>query len=145
MKQLNEKVAIVTGAGQGIGKGIAMCLAKRGVKVVCTGRREAPIQQTVAEIEELGGQGLAMTCDSADRARGGIPGRPGLLLLLRPVRDRGRRQLHHAVARDAGKRNERRPAPPFRRLGRAAPVRRGAFLCETGLSPAFTRLGASAL
>ena len=69
MKQLNEKVAIVTGAGQGIGKGIAMCLAKRGVKVVCTGRREAPIQQTVAEIEELGGQGLAMTCDSADRAR----------------------------------------------------------------------------
>ena len=38
MKQLNEKVAIVTGAGQGI----AMCLAKRGVKVVCTGRREAP-------------------------------------------------------------------------------------------------------
>lgn len=42
MKQLNEKVAIVTGAGQGIGKGIAMCLAKRGVKVVCTGRREAP-------------------------------------------------------------------------------------------------------
>ena len=69
MKQLNEKVAIVTGAGQGIGKGIALCLAKRGVKVVCTGRREAPIQQTVAEIEELGGQGLAMTCDSAVRAR----------------------------------------------------------------------------
>ena len=99
MKQLNEKVAIVTGAGQGIGKGIAMCLAKRGVKVVCTGRREAPIQQTVAEIEELGGQGLAMTCDSADRARGGVPGRPGLLLLLRPVRDHRRRQLHHAVAR----------------------------------------------
>ena len=42
IKQLNEKVAIVTGAGQGIGRGIAMCLAKRGVKVVCTGRREAP-------------------------------------------------------------------------------------------------------
>ena len=102
MQQLNEKVAIVTGAGQGIGKGIAMCLAKRGVKVVCTGRREAPIQQTVAEIEEAGGQGLAMTCDSADRARGGVPGRPRLLLLLRPVRNRGRRQLHHAVARDAG-------------------------------------------
>ena len=44
MKQLNEKVAIVTGAGQGIGKGIALCLAKRGVKVVCTGRRLEPIE-----------------------------------------------------------------------------------------------------
>ena len=58
MKQLNEKVAVVTGAGQGIGKGIALCLAKRGVKVVCTGRREAPIQQTVAEIEEADGQAI---------------------------------------------------------------------------------------
>lgn len=38
MKQLNEKVAIVTGAGQGIGKGIALCLAKRGVKIVATGK-----------------------------------------------------------------------------------------------------------
>ena len=38
MKQLKEKVAIVTGAGQGIGKGIALCLAKRGVKVIATGR-----------------------------------------------------------------------------------------------------------
>jgi len=69
MKQLNEKVAIVTGAGQGIGKGIALVLARRGVKVVCTGRRLEPIEQTVAEIKAEGGEGFAMTCDSADRAR----------------------------------------------------------------------------
>ena len=56
MKQLNEKVAIVTGAGQGIGKGIALCLAKRGVKVVCTGRRPEPIEETVAEIKAAGGE-----------------------------------------------------------------------------------------
>ena len=69
MKQLNEKVAIVTGAGQGIGKGIALVLARRGVKVVCTGRRLEPIEQTVAEIKAEGGEGFAMTCDSGDRAR----------------------------------------------------------------------------
>ena len=69
MKQLNEKVAIVTGAGQGIGKGIALCLARRGVKIIATGRRLEPIEQTIAEIKALGGEGFAMTCDSADRAR----------------------------------------------------------------------------
>ena len=46
VKQLNEKVAIVTGAGQGIGKGIALCLARRGVKVIATGRRPEPIALT---------------------------------------------------------------------------------------------------
>ena len=69
MKQLNEKVAIVTGAGQGIGKGIALCLAKRGVKVIATGRRLEPIEATIAEIKALGGDGFAMSCDSADRTR----------------------------------------------------------------------------
>ena len=67
MKQLNEKVAVVTGAGQGIGKGIALCLAKRGVKVIATGRH--PLRATIAEIRQLGGEGFAMTCDSADRER----------------------------------------------------------------------------
>ena len=69
MKQLNEKVAIVTGAGQGIGEGIALCLAKRGVKVVCTGRRLEPIEDTVAQIKAFGGEAFAMTCDSSDRER----------------------------------------------------------------------------
>ena len=53
MKQLNEKVAIVTGAGQGIGKGIALCLAKRGCKIIATGRRLEPIEATIAEIKNL--------------------------------------------------------------------------------------------
>ncbi len=43
-------------------------LQKR-VKVIATGRRAEPIEQTIAEIKELGGEGFAMTCDSADRAR----------------------------------------------------------------------------
>ncbi len=67
MKQLNEKVAIITGAGQGIGKGIALCLAKRGVKIVCVGRRIDPISQTAKEIEDLGGKAIAISCNTADR------------------------------------------------------------------------------
>ena len=69
MKQLNEKVAIVTGAGQGIGKGIALCLAKRGVKIVCVGRRPEPIEETAQEIRALGGESFSMTCNTADRGR----------------------------------------------------------------------------
>lgn len=69
MKQLNEKVAIITGAGQGIGKGIALCLAKRGVKIVCIGRRLEPIEQTAKEIKELGGESIAISCDTADREK----------------------------------------------------------------------------
>ena len=69
MKQLNEKVAIVTGAGQGIGKGIALCLGERGVKVVCVGRRLEPIEQTAKEIKDNGGEAFAMTGDTSDRPR----------------------------------------------------------------------------
>ena len=69
MKQLNEKVAIVTGAGQGIGKGIALCLAKRGVKIVCVGRRPEPIEETAQEIRALGGESFSMTCNTAERER----------------------------------------------------------------------------
>lgn len=67
MKELNEKVAIVTGAGQGIGKGIALSLAKRGTKVVCVGRRIEPITETANEIKKLGGEAIAISCDVAER------------------------------------------------------------------------------
>ncbi|MCD8200255.1 MAG: SDR family oxidoreductase [Coriobacteriaceae bacterium] len=69
MKQLNEKVAIITGGGQGIGKGIATCLAKRGVNIVITGRRPGPIEESIEEIKALGVDGLALPCDSSDRDR----------------------------------------------------------------------------
>ena len=68
---LTGQVAIVTGASRGIGKGLALGLARAGAAVVCAARtvREAPdglpgtIHATVAEIEAEGGSALAVRCD----------------------------------------------------------------------------------
>jgi len=54
---------MVTGAGRGMGKGIARALAEQGATLYITGRDEAALAQTVAEIEALGGRGQALLCD----------------------------------------------------------------------------------
>lgn len=68
MAQLLDKVALITGAGQGVGQGIAFAMAAAGAKVVVTGRTLEKLEKTVAEIESRGGKALALTCDvkSAD-------------------------------------------------------------------------------
>lgn len=48
-ERLNNKVAVVTGGGTGIGKAIALRYAKEGAKVVITGRRESKLQEVAAE------------------------------------------------------------------------------------------------
>ena len=61
---LAGKVALITGAGQGIGQGIAFSLAKRGVKVVAVGRTLSKCENTVAQIKErFGEEALAIECD----------------------------------------------------------------------------------
>ncbi|HXG29332.1 MAG TPA: SDR family oxidoreductase [Nevskiales bacterium] len=63
MGKLNNKIALVTGAGQGVGQGIAFALAAEGAAVAVTGRTLAKVEATAAEIERRGGRALALECD----------------------------------------------------------------------------------
>jgi 3-oxoacyl-[acyl-carrier protein] reductase len=60
---LKGQVGVVTGAGRGIGRAIAMAYAKAGMSVVCAARSPDQIDDTVASIEAAGGAALACACD----------------------------------------------------------------------------------
>jgi len=63
MPDLHHQTAIVTGGGSGIGRGVALALAGEGVNVVVCGRRPAPLEKTIAHIQQQGGQVLAVPAD----------------------------------------------------------------------------------
>lgn len=64
---LEEKIAVVTGAGRGIGRGIALALAREGAMVVVNynGSKESA-EGVVAEIEKAGGKAAALQCNVSD-------------------------------------------------------------------------------
>jgi NAD(P)-dependent dehydrogenase (short-subunit alcohol dehydrogenase family) len=68
MGQLDNKVAIVTGGGTGIGKYSALALLQEGCAVVVAGRRAEPLEQTVAEAGAAGERALAVPTDVGDPA-----------------------------------------------------------------------------
>jgi NAD(P)-dependent dehydrogenase (short-subunit alcohol dehydrogenase family) len=60
---LEGKVALVTGAGQGVGQGIAFALAAEGAKIAAAGRTLRKLEATCAEIARRGGEAIAIPCD----------------------------------------------------------------------------------
>ena len=66
MKPLTGKIALITGAGQGVGQGIAFALADTGAKVAVTGRTLSKVVSTCKEIRSRGGDAIAIECDVKD-------------------------------------------------------------------------------
>ncbi len=66
--KFQDKVAVVTGAGQGLGAGFAKAFAAEGAKVALIGRTVSKVEGVAAEINAAGGNALAVGCDIGDAA-----------------------------------------------------------------------------
>ena len=66
MTDLKNKNALITGAGKGIGKAIAIALAKEGVNVILVARTQSDLDEVANEVNKLGVQSVALTADVSD-------------------------------------------------------------------------------
>ncbi len=61
--RLEGQVAVITGAGRGIGRAIALTYAREGAKLALAGRSESDLEESVAAIAEMGGEAIAVRTD----------------------------------------------------------------------------------
>jgi len=63
---LKNKVMLITGAGSGLGKALAVAAGQAGAKVICAGRRKDRVEKTAEEVTQAGGVGQAVEMDVTD-------------------------------------------------------------------------------
>ena len=82
--RLDGRVALVTGAGKGLGASISMAYAKAGASVVLLGRTESYLQETADSIRQDGGEASVIVCDVTDdqKLRNAIDGLSRLDILV---------------------------------------------------------------
>lgn len=68
-RNLNKKVAVITGASQGLGRSVAIKLAALGAHTVLLARRPGPLSQTAEAIRASGGEASTYPCDVSDSAQ----------------------------------------------------------------------------
>jgi 3-oxoacyl-[acyl-carrier protein] reductase len=68
MKQLENQIAVVTGAGRGIGRAIALKFASEGADVVCVSRTAENSEKVAGEVRALGRKAWALAVDVSDTA-----------------------------------------------------------------------------
>jgi NAD(P)-dependent dehydrogenase (short-subunit alcohol dehydrogenase family) len=69
MFDLSGKVAVITGSSKGIGKSIAIEMAKQGAKVVISSRKAPACEEVVAEIKKAGGTAISVPANISDKAQ----------------------------------------------------------------------------
>ena len=67
MKQLEGNVAIVTGAGRGIGKAIAIAYGREGARVAVASRTKSTVDEVVKQIRDEGGEAIPVVVDVSER------------------------------------------------------------------------------
>ncbi len=143
-RPLQGKVAIVTGASRGIGKGIATVLAREGAAVVVVARTERPgrlpgtIHETADAITERGGVALAVRCD--------VTQEQDVQAMAQQTLDRfGRIDLlvNNAGGSSTFEAIERYPLHRFDRV--VALNIRGTFLCSQAVLPAMAAQGSGVI
>ena len=76
MKQLTERIVLITGAGSGIGRETALLMAQHGATLVLAGRRIEPLEAVAEEVRQLGGQVQVRSVDPVSYTHLTLPTTP---------------------------------------------------------------------